>query len=84
MNSRSLSKSDDWRDLYAAALFENDTTRISDRIVQAESAMVTRARYLFASSSADQKETIELDQSLRMLHLLKTCLTGDLEMRPAA
>ena len=80
MNVRSLSKSTDWRDLYAAALFEDDKSRIAARVAEAESAMLRRGKLLLTYAGDNSKETVELDQCLRMLRLLKTCLTGQVEM----
>jgi len=36
-----------WRQLYKAVLFELDANKVSDRIAEAETALVTRARELF-------------------------------------
>lgn len=84
MKFKSLSTAADWRDLYAAALFEDDKSQIAARVAEAELAMVERARSLFISSDPNRREVIELDQSLRMLRLLKTCLVNEAEPRPAA
>ena len=40
--------STDWRNLYAAALFEDDRSKVTSRVAEAESAMVTRAKLLLA------------------------------------
>jgi hypothetical protein len=45
-SSKSL-ESSAWRDLYKAALFEVDKTKLPERIAQAEKALVLRARELF-------------------------------------
>src|SRR5271157_2151265 len=45
-NSKALG-SGAWRDLYKAALFEVDNTRLPERIAQAEKALALRARELF-------------------------------------
>ena len=45
-SSKSLDRSA-WRDLYKAALFEVDKTKLPERIAQAEKALVLRARELF-------------------------------------
>lgn len=81
MNVRTHSNSPDWRDLYAAALFEDDKSKIAMRVADAETAMMSRAKLLFAD--LNRKEAVELDQSLRMLRLLKTCLLTEVES-PAA
>ena len=64
----------EWRNLYAAALFENDQSKITKRVAEAESVMMSRSESLLSASNSDRREAIELDQSLRMLQLLKTCL----------
>jgi hypothetical protein len=74
----------EWRSLYAAALFEDDRSKINTRVVEAELAMVSRSRALFSTSNSDRKEAIELDQSLRMLQLLKSCVATRPETQPAA
>lgn len=84
MNVRTCSNSPDWRDLYAAALFEDDKSKIAVRVADAEMAMLSRAKLLFSSADLNRKEAVELDQSLRMLRLLKTCLLTEIESRPAA
>ena len=76
--------SENWKLLYAAALFEDDRLKAATLVTEAESAMIMRARAIFTSAGNDRKEAVELDQSLRMLRLLKTCLTGEIESRPAA
>lgn len=76
--------SPDWRDLYASALFEDDKSKIAMRVADAETAMLSRAKLLLSSADLNRKEAVELDQSLRMLRLLKTCLLTEIESRPAA
>ena len=48
-------KAESWRELYTAALFETDRSRISARIAGAEQAIVARARELFSTGN----DTIE-------------------------
>ena len=50
-----------WRDLYKAALFEVDKTRLPHRIAQAEEALVVRARELFHIAGDDIEEEQALD-----------------------
>lgn len=76
--------SGNWKDLYAAALFEDDRLKATVLVTEAESAMIMRAKAIFTSAGNDRKEAVELDQSMRMLRLLRTCLTGEMETRPAA
>ena len=69
-----------WRELYIAALFETDRSRIPTRIADAEKAIVARARQLFAAGSDTIEEDQALDDALYALRALQNCL----EFRPAA
>jgi hypothetical protein len=60
-----------WRDLYKAALFEVDKTRIPDRIAQAEEALVVRARELFHIAGDNIEEEQALDDTMYALHALR-------------
>src|ERR1017187_6242183 len=60
-----------WRDLYRAALFEVDKTRLSDRIAQAEEALVVRARELFHIAGDNIEEEQALDDTMYALHALR-------------
>ncbi len=60
-----------WRDLYKAALFELDKTRLSDRIAQAEEALVVRARELFHLAGDNIEEEQALDDTMFALHALR-------------
>jgi hypothetical protein len=60
-----------WKDLYKAALFEVDKTRLSDRIVQAEEALVARARELFYAAGDNIEEEQALDDTMYALHALQ-------------
>jgi hypothetical protein len=73
MNTGS-SKSPDsgaWRDLYKAALFEVDKTRLPDRIARAEEALVVRARELFHMAGENIEEEQALDDTMYALHALR-------------
>jgi hypothetical protein len=63
-----------WRELYTAALFETDANRIPERIAAAETAIVTRARELFAATSDTIEEDQALDDALYALRALQSCL----------
>lgn len=63
-----------WKDMYTAALFETDRTRVSERIVLAESEIVKRARTLFEVPGDNSDEAEALDDALYMLRALKSCL----------
>ncbi len=59
-----------WRDLYRAALFEVDKTKLPDRISQAEEALVVRARELFHIAGDNIEEEQALDDTMYALHAL--------------
>jgi hypothetical protein len=59
-----------WRDLYKAALFEVDKTRLPDRIARAEEALVVRARELFHVAGDNIEEEQALDDTMYALHML--------------
>ncbi len=59
-----------WRDLYKAALFEVDKTRLPHRIAQAEEALVARARELFHIAGDNIEEEQALDDTMYALHAL--------------
>ncbi len=59
-----------WRDLYKAALFEIDKTRLPERIAQAEEALVVRARELFHMAGDNIEEEEALDDTMYALHAL--------------
>jgi hypothetical protein len=63
-----------WRELYSAALFESDRTRIPARIADAEHAIVARARELFSAGSDTVEEDQALDDALYALRALQSCL----------
>ena len=60
-----------WRDLYKAALFEVDKTRLPDRITRAEEALVVRARELFHMAGDNIEEEQALDDTMYALHALR-------------
>ncbi len=70
----SQSKADSWRDLYTAALFETDRSRISARIADAEQAIIARARELFSAGNDTIEEDQALDDALYALKALQNCL----------
>ena len=63
-----------WRELYVAALMEANDQKMSARIVQAERAILDRARELFNSSGGNLQEGQALDDALYALRALKSCL----------
>jgi hypothetical protein len=73
-----------WKDMYSAALFENDRTKISERILVAENEIVKRARVLFEVPGDNSDEAEALDDALYMLRALKSCLQLQTSDRLAA
>jgi hypothetical protein len=63
-----------WKDLYIAALFENDKPKIAGRIAEAQAAILARRRKLTVSV-ADVRERHSLDNALFSLEALRTCLS---------
>jgi hypothetical protein len=59
-------------DLYKAALSEVDKTKLPDRIVQAQEALVLRARALFHMSGANIEEKAALDDAMYGLYALRS------------
>jgi hypothetical protein len=60
-----------WKNLYKAALFELDKSRLSDRIAQAEEALALRARELFQVAGDNIEEGEALDEAMYALHALQ-------------
>jgi hypothetical protein len=70
-----ISKSPDsryWRQLYRAALFEIDKSKLSERIAEAERAVVLRARELFQAADDNGEEVEALDDVMYALHALRS------------
>ena len=63
-----------WQKLYKVALFELDADRVSDRIAEAKTALVTRARELFHSPGDNIEEEQAEDDAMYALHALRTAL----------
>ncbi|MFZ0321514.1 MAG: hypothetical protein WAL56_20485 [Candidatus Sulfotelmatobacter sp.] len=80
--SSSHLRPESWRQLYTAALFETDRTRIPLRIADAEHAIVVRARELFSAGNDTIEEDQALDDALYALRALQSCL--QLEVTSAA
>ena len=70
-----ISKSPDsryWRQLYRAALFEIEESKLPERIAEAERAVVLRARELFQAAGDNGEETEALDHVMYALHALRS------------
>src|SRR5712675_2015060 len=61
----------EWRNLYTAALFEVDKTRLPERMAEAEKAVVLRARELFYAAGDNIEEGQALDDAMYTLHALR-------------
>jgi hypothetical protein len=75
-SSDQASRSSDaaWRDFYTAALFQDDVTKVPALITRAESEIVARAHSLFDAPGDNANEMRALDNALRMLQTLKSCV----------
>jgi hypothetical protein len=69
-------RSDDapWKASYIAALFQDDTTKVPALIARAESQITERARMLYEAPIDNASELRALNNALRMLQVLKTCV----------
>jgi len=65
-----------WRQFYTAALFELDANKVSGRIAEAETALVTRARELFHTTGDNIEEEQAVDDAMYALHALRSALKG--------
>jgi hypothetical protein len=63
-----------WQQLYKAALFELDANNISDRIAEAEAALVTRAREMFHAAGDNIEEEQAVDDAMYALQALRSAL----------
>jgi hypothetical protein len=63
-----------WAQFYKAALFELDANKVSGRIAEAETALVTRARELFHSAGDNIEEEQAVDDAMYALHAFRSAL----------
>ena len=63
-----------WKDLYQVAMCESDVNKLSDRIADAEAALVLRTRQLFYTSGDNSEEQESLDDAMCILHALRSSL----------
>jgi hypothetical protein len=68
------SDSGSWKDLYQAAILEPDMNKLPERIAEAESALVLRARELFYATGNEAEERESLDGAMCILHALRSSL----------
>jgi hypothetical protein len=72
-SSSARSSNQGWRDLYIAALFENDKSKMANKIAQAQAAIAFERRRLMALDN-DIRERQLLDNALFSLRALRSCL----------
>ena len=70
------SPSKSWKDLYMAALYETDKSRVSERIANAEWALALRARELFHTGREHLQERQAVDAAIYALHALRRTATS--------
>jgi hypothetical protein len=63
-----------WKDLYRIAMCESDVNKLPDRIADAETALVLRARQLFYTSGDSSEEQESFDDAMCILHALRSSL----------
>jgi hypothetical protein len=63
-----------WHTLYHAALFETDRSQVPKRIAEAEKAILSRMRELFAAETDHIEEDVVLDDALYALRALRNCV----------
>jgi len=63
-----------WRELYKAALFEGNRQELPLRIVEAERALILRARELFAMAGDNSEEGQAVDDAMYALRALRNCM----------
>ena len=63
-----------WKDYYQAVICESDLNKLPERIADAETALVMRARYLFYTSGDKIDEAESLDNAMCILHALRSSL----------
>ena len=62
----------DWKEVYKAALFEDDNTKIPQRIAEAETALAARALELFGASDDQVREQQAMENARYFLRVLGT------------
>lgn len=63
-----------WHDLYRAALFETDCSKVPERITEAEKAILARIKELFMVATDHIEEDQSLDDALYALRALRNCV----------
>jgi hypothetical protein len=73
VNASRVWQTEDWNDIYIAALLERDPGKVPFLIREAERAIFERARELFKASGDIFEEEEALNDALYALHGLKSC-----------
>jgi hypothetical protein len=66
-----------WHLLYQAALFETDRQKVPQRISEAERAILSRVKELFAMTDDHIEEDLVLEDALYGLRALRNCVVFD-------
>jgi hypothetical protein len=61
----------DWKEFYLAALLEDDTIKVPQRITEAEAALAARAAELFGASENQVREQQVMENAMYFLQLLR-------------
>jgi hypothetical protein len=61
----------DWKELYKAALFEDDNAKIPQRIAEAEKALAARAVELIGADGSEVREQHAMENAMYFLRLLR-------------
>lgn len=62
----------DWKEIYKAALFEDDNSKIPQRIADAERALAARASELYGASDDQIREQRAMENARYFLRVLGT------------
>jgi hypothetical protein len=73
-----------WPRFYKAALFESDANIVSDRIAEAQAALVTRAREVFHAEGDNIEEEHAVDDAMYAMHALRSALKYRLKATDAS
>ena len=71
---RTESEGTNWRELYRAAILELDPSKLSQRIAEAETALIQRERELFQKTGGNIEEEQALDDGMYFLRVLSRML----------
>ena len=73
-NPTNSSENNCWREVYRAAILELDPTQLPERILEAETALILRAKELFQDGGSNGQETQDLDDAMYALQALRSAL----------